>query len=89
MRLCLKGFQDVEAFDVETFAGTANRRSQRILASEAACHPEWIIASLDVDKAFLKGSTCDELSKATGEPRRNVYFTLPPGSAQVLRTIPG
>ena len=55
MRLCLRGFQDVEAFDVETFAGTANRRSQRILASEAACHPEWIIASLDVEKAFLKG----------------------------------
>ena len=55
MRLCLRGFQDTEAYNVETFAGTASRRSQRMLASEAACNPDWIIASLDVDKAFLNG----------------------------------
>ena len=68
MILCLRGFQDTEAFDVETYAGTASRRSQRLLASEAACHDDWIIASLDVEKAFLKGFTYAELAEATGEP---------------------
>ena len=57
MRLVLRGFMDSEAYSIETFAGTARRTSQRLLASEAACHPDWIIASLDVDKAFLKGYT--------------------------------
>eukprot|EP00959_Pyramimonas_sp_CCMP1952_P457870 9475675-Pyramimonas_sp.AAC.1 len=64
---------DTEAFDVETFS---------LLASEAACHPEWILASMDIDKAFLKGLTYEELAYATGEETRMVYCTLPPGSAQ-------
>ena len=57
---------DIEAFSLDTFSGTAKRSSQRILASEAACHPDWITASLDVDKAFLKGFTYRELAEATG-----------------------
>eukprot|EP00959_Pyramimonas_sp_CCMP1952_P163572 3419771-Pyramimonas_sp.AAC.1 len=61
---------DTEAFDVETFSGTARRQSQGLLASEAACHPEWILASLDIDKAFLKGLTHEELAHATGEETR-------------------
>eukprot|EP00959_Pyramimonas_sp_CCMP1952_P014365 304247-Pyramimonas_sp.AAC.1 len=61
---------DTEAFDVETFSGTARRRSQRLLACEAACHPEWILASMDTDKAFLKGLTYEELAHATGEETR-------------------
>ena len=89
MRLVLRGFFDKEAYDVETFAGTAKRCSQRILASEAACHENYIIASLDIDKAFLKGFTYAELAEATGERPRNVYFKLPPGSAAVLRSIKG
>ena len=35
-----------EAFDLDTYSGTAKGTSQGILASEAACHPERIIASL-------------------------------------------
>ena len=89
LRLVLRGFMDVGGFDVETFSGTARRQSQRLLASEAACHPEWILASMDIDKAFLKGLTYEELAQATGEATRQVCFTLPPGSAQVLRTLPG
>ena len=38
MRLVLRGFMDQEAYSLETFAGTAKRTSQRILASEAAVH---------------------------------------------------
>ena len=89
MRLVLRGFMDFEAFNLDTFSGTAKRTSQRILASEAACHPEWIQASLDIDKAFLKGFTYKELAAATGEKERVVCFRLPPGSAQLLRKFPG
>ena len=89
MRLVLRGFQDVEAFDLDTFAGTAKRQSQRILASQSACNPDWIIASLDIEKAFLQGFTYAELAEATGEPERIVCFKLPPGSAQILRKFPG
>eukprot|EP00959_Pyramimonas_sp_CCMP1952_P113005 2362030-Pyramimonas_sp.AAC.1 len=32
LRLVLRGFMDTEAFDVETFSGTARRQSQRLLA---------------------------------------------------------
>ena len=89
MRLCLRGFMDTEAFSIDTFSGTAKRTSQRILASEAACHPDWIIASLDIDKAFLQGFTYKELAEATGEQERIVCFKLPPGSAALLRKFPG
>ena len=89
MRLVLRGFMDTEAFSLDTFSGTAKRQSQRILASEAACHINWIIAALDVDKAFLKGFTYKELAEATGEKERIVCFTLPPGSANALRKFPG
>ena len=54
MRLVLRGFMDMEANSLDTFAGTAKRQSQRHMASEAACRPTWRIASLDIDKAFLK-----------------------------------
>ena len=56
MRLVLRGFLD-KAYEADTVAGTAIRCSQRILASEAACNDKYIIASLDIDKAFLKGFT--------------------------------
>ena len=74
LRLVLRGFMDTEAFDIETFSGTARRSSQKILASEAACHPDWILASLDIDKAFLKGLTYQDLAAATG--KRNALFVL-------------
>ena len=67
MRLVLRGFMDIEAFSLDTFSGTAKRSSQRMLASEAACHEDFIIASLDIDQAFWKGFTHAELAAATGE----------------------
>eukprot|EP00959_Pyramimonas_sp_CCMP1952_P037103 776274-Pyramimonas_sp.AAC.1 len=80
-RLILRGFMDLEAFDVETFSGTARRSSQRLLASAAACETQWIIASLDINVAFLKGLTYQELAETTGEKERLECFTLPPGLA--------
>ena len=88
MRLALRGFMDSEAYSLEVFAGTAKRTSQRILASEAATHKEWILASLDVDKAFLKGFTHKELAEATGEKPRGVYFLyITPGQRCNRQTV--
>eukprot|EP00959_Pyramimonas_sp_CCMP1952_P313657 6565419-Pyramimonas_sp.AAC.1 len=39
--------------------------------------------------AFRLGLTYRELAEATGEKERVACFTLPPGSATVLRTLPG
>jgi len=80
---------DLEAFDVEAFSGAARRSSQRLLASTAACNEKWFIASMDINMAFLKGLTHNELAEATGEKERMMCFTLPPGSETVLRSLPG
>ena len=45
--------------------------------------------ALDISLAFLKGVSYEELSKATGEPRREVNLELDADSIQMLRTIPG
>eukprot|EP00959_Pyramimonas_sp_CCMP1952_P377707 7911579-Pyramimonas_sp.AAC.1 len=71
------------------FSGTARRPSQRLLASTAACKKQWVFASLDINMASLKGLADQELAEATGEKERVARFTLPPGSATVLRTLPG
>eukprot|EP00959_Pyramimonas_sp_CCMP1952_P468212 9492842-Pyramimonas_sp.AAC.1 len=47
LRLVLRGFMDLEDFDVEAFPGAARRSSQRLLASTAACKKQWNIPSLD------------------------------------------
>ena len=89
MRMCIRGFQDWFAHEHDTFAGTVTRLSQKLVASEAACHPGWIIATIDVEKAFLQGMTYAEIQATTGEAGRFVYFTLPLGSAELLRQFPG
>ena len=60
-----------------------------MLLSEAACHPDWSFLSLDINKTFLQGITHQELAEATGQDERVVHFTLPVGSAQILRLVPG
>eukprot|EP00959_Pyramimonas_sp_CCMP1952_P299445 6263155-Pyramimonas_sp.AAC.1 len=61
LRLALRGFMGVEAFDVETIAGTARRASQGLLASASVC---------DIDMIFLKGLTYRELAEVLGEKDR-------------------
>eukprot|EP00959_Pyramimonas_sp_CCMP1952_P002792 57528-Pyramimonas_sp.AAC.2 len=41
LRLVLRGFMDLEAFDVEAFSGTVRRSSHRLFASTAACKKQW------------------------------------------------
>ncbi|CAE8594372.1 unnamed protein product [Polarella glacialis] len=89
MRMAMRGFKDWDADSINSYAGTASRASQKVLSSEVACHPDWVMISIDINKAFLQGMTYKEIHELTGEAERTVHFTLPPGSAAVLRLIPG
>ena len=89
MRMALRGFKEWCADLLDAHAATANRTSQRLLISEAATRPSWSFLSLDINKAFLQGVTYAEMSAATGEAKRVVHFTLPPGAAVFLRMLPG
>ena len=88
MRLTLRGFKDIDADLITTYAGTSSRLSQRVIVSEAACRG-WTITAMDVKKAFLKGVTYKELSEATDEDEREVNFELSPDAVQILKQCPG
>jgi len=89
MRMAIRGFLDWDASNLETYAGTARRQSQRLLASETACREGWELVTLDIEKAFLQGMTYKEMHELTGEPERIVNFSLPKGAAEMLRMLPG
>eukprot|EP00959_Pyramimonas_sp_CCMP1952_P028221 592274-Pyramimonas_sp.AAC.1 len=81
LHLVLRGFVGLESLDVETLSGTARASNWRLLVSAAACWKrwiKWIIASLDINAAFLKGLACQELAEATGEKGRVACVALPP-----------
>ena len=84
----LRGFKDRDAPDLDTYAGTSTRTSQRIVTSEAACRG-WGLTAIDVKKAFLKGISYDELARCSGKPRREVNFDLSPDAVKVLRQCKG
>ena len=88
-RMAIRGFQDWLAFQEANFSPTASRLSQKLICSETACHDDWIMVTVDIEKAFLQGFTYKEIEEATGEPEREILFSLPPGSAAVLRKIKG
>ena len=86
--MTLRGFKDRGAATLETFAGTCGRMSQRLVTSEAVCRG-WQLTAIDVRKAFLKGVSYAELSRATNEPQRNVCFELDGDAVEVLQALPG
>jgi hypothetical protein len=87
-RLCVRGFKDREAMELETFAGTATRWGQRMVYSIAAQHG-WMLWSMDISMAFLRGLTFTEISERTGAKQRNLQFDLPKGANVLLREFPG
>ena len=90
--MTIRGFMDWYGSDTENYSGTASRLSQRLIASEFACHAakdDWILVTIDVEKAFLQGMTYREIEESTGERERLVCFSLPPGSAAAIRHLPG
>ena len=89
LRLVQRGYMDAEAFDVETSSETSRRVNRKLLASAAACNRKLVTDSFGIDKAFLEGLTGKELAAAADENERQACFALPPGSAAVLRQLPG
>ena len=87
-RLTVRGFKDRDAQNLDSYAGTSQRYSQRLVCSEAA-HRGWPICTTDISKAFLQGVTYEELAELTGEPIREVNFYLPQHCNSILRQVPG
>eukprot|EP00959_Pyramimonas_sp_CCMP1952_P281356 5881502-Pyramimonas_sp.AAC.1 len=85
LRLVLRGFMNVEAFDVEGYSGTARRPNQSLLASAAARKKQWIIASMDIDKAFLKGLAHRERGRAHCLLYSPTAFSL--GATRIARCL--
>ena len=82
------GLKDQQKDDVNRYAGTSFKYAQRFVVSEAVTRG-WKIATCDISKAFLQGVTYRELSELTGEPLREVNFTLPSASNGTLRKVKG
>ena len=87
-RLTIRGFKDVERNDVDRYAGTSSKISQKLLAPQAV-YRRWDICTTDISKAFLQGFTYKELAEITGEKLREVRFYLPARNVAILRRIPG
>ena len=87
-RMVAQGFRDKQT-DIATYSATSTRWSQRLLVA-VATQQKWPLLSADISEAFLRGLTYDELL-ASGEQtvRRSVQLILPPGTAELLRSIPG
>lgn len=55
-RLAIRGFRDADRNEIDRYAGTSSRASQKLLVSEAV-RRGWIIHTTDISKAFLQGVT--------------------------------
>ena len=87
-RLVVRGFKDHQATQLNTFAGTTSRWGQRVVNSVAA-QSGWEIFTADVSQAFLRGLTFEQTAEMKDEVRREEQFTIPPGSADMLKKLPG
>ena len=65
-RLSVPGFLDRDSPTLETFAGTANIWSQRRV-SAISIQNGWQFLTADVETAFLRGITFQELDELTGK----------------------
>jgi hypothetical protein len=84
----LRGFKDQQAAELQSYAGTCQRSSQRLIVSEVVVRG-WDIVTADISKAFLQGITYKELAEITGEPLREVNFDLPKWCYDILKKLPG
>ena len=86
--MTIRGFKDVDKNDVDRYAGTSSKLSQKVIVSEAILRG-WDLCTTDISKAFLQGVTCEELAALTGEPVREVNFYLPAYNISMLKQVPG
>ena len=87
-RLCARGFLDPQRQELPTRSTTATRLSQRLVVSVAATH-NFILASLDVSGAFLKGFTFEKVRQVLAKrgivsPPRKVVVVPPPNTWRQL-----
>ena len=87
-RLTVRGFKDTDKGDVDRYAGTSARSSQKVLVSEAVLRG-WDICTADISTAFLQGVTYEELARLTGKKQREVNFYLPASNIPLLQKVPG
>ena len=87
-RLVVRGCKDLQAAQLITFAGTTTRWGQRLVNSVAAQH-QWPLFTADVSQAFLRGLTFEQAAQLKDEVRRDVQFTVPPGSLHILQQLLG
>ena len=87
-RLTVRGFEDHEADELSTFAGTSSRWTQRLVSAMAAIN-RWPLMTMDVSTAFLQGLDFKQLSALTGTPERQVAFTAPKGYEWAFKELPG
>ena len=86
-RLVAQGFKDRQS--VQNYASTTTRWGQRILLA-LSVQFGWRLASADVSEAFLRGLTFKELYEmGVDSTLRQVQLILPPGSEELIRTLPG
>ena len=75
--------------NLSTFAGTTSRWGQRIVLA-VAVQMSWKLVSADVSEAFLRGITFQHLHELDPQqPLRKVEISLPPGTEQLVQTLPG
>ena len=84
----MRGFKDLQAAQLSTFAGTTSRCGQRVVNS-VAVQRGWLLFTADVSQAFLRGLTFKEAAQIKDEVHRSIQFTMPPGSVPILQRIPG
>ena len=75
-RLTVRGFKDQQKADIDRYAGTSSRTSQKLIVSEAVKWG-WDICTADISKAFLQGVTYQELAELTGEQNEMFALTYP------------
>ncbi len=86
-RLTISGFEDL-AHEVGTFAATATRWAQRLVASTAV-QQSWNLFTMDVASAFLRGMTFANMSTMSGAKPGEISVTPPAGADKYFRELPG
>eukprot|EP00971_Amphidinium_carterae_P009693 191155-Amphidinium_carterae.4 len=80
-RLCLRGFKDTQKEELDKYANTAGRISQRIICSMASLF-KWQLVSIDISTAFLQGNEYTD-------PSRVLHLRADKDLADQLRKYPG
>ena len=79
-RLSLRGFKDQQKDELDTYASTASRFSQRIICSMVALY-FWTLTAIDISVALLQG-------EEHKDPRRRIHMKVDKELAETSSNIP-